>query len=267
MNEYNELIGILARHARIIAWIYDAQTDCLTYWLPQTVNALRINDIKNTEAADEWHFLWEGQPSGSLDVHAPERKDGALFRLTYKRLEDNTGVVGVADVISARQGANARNGGAICDEGVLAARINADMLLLQQREKGVLFAIKIDGLGKNELANESQEEKCIEILIASIHAEFRDTDIFGTLPDERFFVFFRGALSIDVLERRAQHFLDEFSRRALDSMITASCTIGIAVTGGAHSAAKDLIAAASQALDEAMARGVNHYRMYENEKY
>ena len=98
-------------------------------------------------------------------------------------------------------------------------------------------------------------------------AEFRDTDIFGLLPNARFIVFFRGALSIDVVEERAQRFLDEFSRRAIDSSLPISCSIGIAVTGSEQTLAKQLISYAGQVLDEIVVRGANRYRMFESEKY
>ncbi len=267
MNGQNELIGVLARRARVIAWAYDAQKDCLTYWLPQKDGSSQIKDIKNSDTVDEWRFLWEGQPTGGVDVHEPGKKDGAIFRLTYKRLDSIGAVVGFAEVLSMPKGDKAYRGGVICNEVELTARINADMLLLNAREKGVLFAIGIDEGDRGNLADESQKEKCVESMMATIRSEFRDKDIFGFLWDARFIVFFRGALSIDVLERRAQHFLDEFSRRALDSSITASCTIGIAVTGGGRSTAKELMAAAGQTLDDAMLRGANHYRMFESEKY
>ena len=50
-------------------------------------------------------------------------------------------------------------------------------------------------------------------------------------------------------------------------MIPTVRSIGIAVTGKELSSAKDLIEAAGQALDEAIDRGSNHYRMYEINRY
>ncbi len=267
MNGTNELVSILARRACVIAWAYDARTDCLTYWSPQKTDFSQIEGVKKSEIAAEWRFLWEDQTTGCVDVHAPRKEDGSLFRLTYKRLEKDKGVVGFAEALSAAKGATALQGRAICDEGALIARVDADMLLLQAREKGVMFALGIDGFGKGELAKESQKNKCYEIMEATIQAEFRDTDIFGFLPNARFVVFFRGSLSIDVVEERAQRFLDEFSRRALDSSLPLSCSIGIAVTGNEQAFAKQLLASAGHVLDEIAARGTNRYRMFESEKY
>ena len=267
MNDQNELISILARRAHVIAWAYDAHTDCLTYWLPQKSDSAQIEDVKKSGIASEWRFLWEEKATGCVDVHAPTKRDGALFRLTYKRLEKERGVVGFAEPISASTGAVAIRGRAICDESALATRIDADMLLLRTREKGVMFALGIDEFGKGNLASMSQKSKCYEIMEATMRAEFRDSDIFGLLSDSRFIVFFRGSLSIDVVEHRAQHFLDDFSRRALDNSLPISCSIGIAVTGREQTSAKQLIAYAVQALDDAVARGANRYRMFESEKY
>ena len=267
MNGQNELISILARRAHVIAWAYDARTDCLAYWSPQKTDFSQIESLKKSGAASEWKFLWEEQATGCVDVHAPDRMDGALFRLTFKRLERDRGVVGFAEPLSEPMGAAAIHGRAICDENALTARIDADMLLLRAREKGVMFALGIDGFGKGNLASASQKNKCYEIMEATMRAEFRDSDIFGLISDARYIVFFRGALSIDVVEQRAQRFLDEFSRRALDNTLPISCSIGIAVQGREQASAKQLIAYAGQALDDVTARGTNRYRMFESEKY
>ena len=62
-------------------------------------------------------------------------------------------------------------------------------------------------------------------------------------------------------------FLDEYARRAMDLMIPTVCSIGIAVTGKELTSAEELIAAAGKALDAAIDRGSNHYRMYESNRY
>lgn len=267
MNGQNELISILARRAHVIAWAYDARTDCLVYWSPQKTDSSQIESVKKSDIASEWQFLWDEQATGCVDVHAPEKRDGALFRLTYRRLERERGVIGFAEPLSVSKGAAAIQGRAICDKNALIARIDADLLLLRTREKGVMFALGIDGFGKGNLAGTSQKSKCYEIIEATMRAEFRDSDIIGLLSDSRFIVFFRGSLSIDVVEYRAQRFLDEFSRRALDNSLQITCSIGIAVTGREQTSSKQLIDCAVQALDEATSRGVNRYRMFEGEKY
>lgn len=267
MNGQNELISILARRAHVIAWAYDARTDCLAYWSPQKTDFSQIESVKNSDIASEWQFLWDEQATGCVDVHAPEKRDDALFRLTYRRLERERGVIGFAEPLSVSKGVTAIRGRAICDENALIARIDADMLLLRTREKGVMFALGIDRFDKGNFADTSQKIKCYEIMEATMRAEFRDSDIFGLISDARYIVFFRGSLSIDVVEYRAQRFLDEFSRRALDNSLQISCSIGIAVTGKEQTSAKQLIDCARQALDEATSRGVNRYRMFESEKY
>ncbi|MBO4852901.1 MAG: diguanylate cyclase [Schwartzia sp.] len=260
-----ELIELLARRARVIAWMYDVKTDCLSYCMPQQEQGfLQERGIKESKTAKEWNFLWEGPSKGCVDVHAPGRLNGALFRLTYTRLGQD-GVVGFAEELSPKDGETPQ--GLRVDLKTLAARINAELVLLRAREKGVLFAAEIDGYGKGELANSSWKDKCFSAMETVLHAEFRDTDILGAITDTRFIVFFRGALSIDVVERRAQRFLDEFARRALDMSLPASCSIGIAVAGNELGTAEELIDAAGKALGDVVARGANHYRMYEGEKY
>ena len=260
-----ELIELLARRARVIAWMYDVKTDCLSYCMPQQEQGfLQERGIKESKTAKEWNFLWEGPPKGCVDAHAPGRMNGALFRLTYTRL-GRDGVVGFAEELSPQDGGTSQ--GLRVDLKTLAARINAELVLLRAREKGVLFAAEIDGYGKGELANASQQDKSFGAMETSLRAEFRDSDILGAISDSRFIVFFRGALSIDVVERRAQRFLDEFARRSLDMSLPASCSIGIAVAGGELDTAEALLDAAGKALDDVVARGANHYRMYESEKY
>ena len=267
MNGQKELIGILARRAHVIAWAYDARADCLTYWSPQTADASKIKGVKESNAAPEWEFLWEKQATGCVDVHTPKNLNGAMFRLTYKRLRRGKGVVGVAEPLSASDEASARWEKSLCDESALTARIEDDMLLLRPHEKGVMFALGLDGFGEGKPENAVLKNKGYEIMEDTIRAEFRDSDIFGLLAEAKYIVFFRGSLSIDVVEQRAQRFLDEFSRRAIDNSLTVSCSIGIAVIGKERPSAKQMIAFARQALKEASVRGANRYRMFESEKY
>ena len=260
-----ELIELLARRARVIAWTYDVKTDCLSYCLPQQEQGfLKEQGLRTSKQAQEWRFLWKGPSQGCVDVHAPGRISGSVYRLTYTRL-GHDGVVGFAEEISPKED-DASNGLHI-DAKTLAARIDAELILLREREKGVLFALEIDGYGKGDLISPYQQEKCFGAMETALRAEFRDSDILGSVSDARFIVFFHGVLSIDVVERRAQRFLDEFARRALDSALPASCSIGIAVANGDMAKAEDLISAAGEALDGVIAHGANHYRMYESEKY
>ncbi len=257
-----ELIGLLARRAGVIAWTYDAKEDCLTYCLPNESVFSQVSGLKNGSATFDWSFLRDGTASGFVDVReTPWQEDGA-FRVTYLRVSGD--FVGFAEKLTIGN----FNSVMAINENALVSRIDADLFLLRAREKGVLFAMEATGANRRGVQPKERQGKLyVDILEQAIKEEFRGRDIFGRVSDMRYIVFFRGELPIDVVERRAQHFLDEFSRRALDSSITASCTIGIAVTGGDRTAAKDLIEAASQALEEAMARGANHYRMYENDRY
>ncbi len=260
-----ELIELLARRARVIAWMYDAKTDCLSYCMPQQDQGfLQEKGLKDSETAKEWKFLWEGMTKGCVDAHAPGRLNGSLYRLTYTRLGQD-GAVGFAEELLPKEDGPLQ--GLRVDLKTLAARINAELVLLRSREKGVLFTAEIDGYGKGELANPHQKDKCFNAMETALRAEFRDTDILGAVSESRFVVFFHGVLSIDVVERRAQRFLDEFSRRALDISLPASCSIGIAVAGNELDTAEAMLDAAGKALDDVIARGANHYRMYESEKY
>ncbi len=268
MVGHKELIHLLVKRARVIAWHYDAKTDFLVYWLPQEPACAQVSSMKDSESSQEWSFLWEGSVTGSVDVHAPGCKTGALFRLTFLRLEHGQGVIGIAEELSAKTpGPLFRLQGGVSEKNVLVERIEDELMLLHEREKGVLFAMEIGGVGKDNRTDLKQKEKCLGVLEKTIHDEFRDTDIIGILSETRVIVFFHGELSIDVVEHRAQRFLDDFSRRAMDLSLPLSCSIGISVTAGGQLAATNLIATAEKVLNEAIDRGANHYRMFESDKY
>ena len=263
MVDQKELIGLLARRAGVVAWEYDAEEDCLVYCLPSETTFFRVRGFQAEKESEAWSFLWGKAASGFVDVRKTPWRDDMGFRLTYLRAGKSGDVVGFAEELASGIGGDAQT----IDAEALFARMGADLVLLRGREKGVLFAMEATKAGRVVSSKAVQEQAFIDLLEQTIRAEFRGRDIFGRISETRYLVFFRGELPIDVVERRAQHFLDEFSRRALDSTIAACCTIGIAVTGSGHSSAQELVSAAEQALNEAIARGANHYRMYENERY
>ena len=259
-----ELIGLLVRRAGVTAWTYEAKKDCLTYCRSDELVCLNASGFKLGKMAAEWDFLWNGKPSGFVDVHdAPWQKDGN-FRLTYLRVGDSEDVVGFADELNGEMSSDL-----LSDINLekLATRIDTEMMLLHPREKGVLFVMEASAPTKKNALKENNPLTYVDILEQTIRSEFRGQDILSRLSSTRYLVFFRGELPIDVIEHRAQTFLDEFSRRAMDSMIPTVCSIGIAVTGKELTSAKELIAAAGQALDAAIDRGSNHYRMYESNRY
>ncbi len=227
-----------------------------------------------SSVAEEWAFLWHGDLSGSADVHTPFGHEEAVYRLAYRRTVGKDGIyaAGIAEDITEAHAAAARlkdgtghpEQAGISGDEAIRLRVEAELALLHPGEKGVLFAVGIDSF--EEL--EGKQEACVRVMENTLHAEFRGNDIFGRLSRKgRYIVFFCGSLSIDVVERRAQHFLDEFQRQALDTSINATCSLGIAVAGGAKPSAETLNSAASFALDEALVRGTHHYRMFDSNRY
>ncbi len=264
MVGHKELVGLLVRRAGVTAWNYDAKEDCLTYCRPNELTCIQVNELKKGKAFPEWDFLWGGMVSGFADVHDTPWQKGGMYRLTYLRVGDSKDVVGVADKIDDFLGAEFLPG---VDLERLASRIDAEMLLLRPREKGVLFVLEA---GMNKTAANTAENQNLpqaDLLEQTVRSEFRGQDVLSRISNTRYLVFFKGELPIDVIEHRAQVFLDEFGRRAMDSKISTTCSIGIAVTGGSLTSAKALITAAEEALDEVIERGANHYRMYENDRY
>ena len=259
-----ELVGLLVRRAGVTAWTYEAKTDCLTYCRSDELSCLEVKGFKAGNAAAEWNFLWNGKPSGFADVHDTPWQKGGNFRLTYLRVSDSENVVGFADELNGDI-----NSDLLSDINLskLATRIDTEIMLLHPREKGVLFVMEASAPTKKNTPKAENPLTCVDILEQTVRSEFRGQDVLSRLTNTRYLVFFRGELPIDIIEHRAQNFLDEFSRRAMDSMIPTVCSIGIAVTGKELSSAKDLIEAAGQALDEAIDRGSNHYRMYEINRY
>lgn len=260
-----ELVGLLVRRAGVTAWTYEAQKDCLTYCRSNELACLNVSGFKDEKTAAEWAFLWSGKASGFVDVHdTPWQKDGN-FRLTYLRVGDSEDVVGIADKLNGEMDYDLLSN---INLGKLTMRIDAEIMLLHPREKGVLFVMEAAGTtAKKTTEKENQSLTYIDVLEQTIRSEFRGQDILNRLSTTRHLVFFRGELPIDVIEHRAQMFLDEYARRAMDLMIPTVCSIGIAVTGKELTSAEELIAAAGQALDAAIDRGSNHYRMYESNRY
>lgn len=259
-----ELIGLLVRRAGVTAWIYEAQKDCLTYCRPDELVCLNVSGFKNGKVSAEWGFLWSGKSSGFTDVHdTPWQKDGN-YRLTFLRIRDGKDVVGFAEKLDGEMDSDLLSD---INLDKLTTRINTEMMLLHPREKGVLFVMEASAPTKKTMSKGDRHLTYVDILEQAIRSEFRGQDILSRLSGTRYLVFFRGELPIDIIEHRAQTFLDEFARLALDSMIPTVCSIGIAVTGKELISSKDLIAAAGQALDEAIDRGSNHYRMFENTRY
>lgn len=267
---YIELIGLLMQRADVTAWLYDAPKDTLYFRSPKDNLTHKFKDLRMSSASEEWQFLWHGETAGTADAHAPFWHEEAVYRLTYRYVPaaGETYVVGIAEDITEVHAAAMRlkESAALSGSETIGARIEAELALLRPREKGVLFALEIDGLA--EMATQQAREASIRVMEDTLRAEFRGNDIFGRLEREgRYIVFFCGSLSIDVVERRAQHFLDEYQRRALDTSLTATCSLGIAVTGDARADAGALISASNAALNEAILRGSHHYRMFDGNRY
>ena len=135
---------------------------------------------------------------------------------------------------------------------------------LQSGEKGVLFLFNIDNFRQiNERFGEAFGDGCLRSIASMIHADFRYVDILGRIGGDDFAIFIKGAVSIDIVERRAQQILDLFLRIQVPEGQSLSCSIGIAVTSTESMRYAKLAMQAGAALKEAKDKGGRRYRMYE----
>ena len=146
--------------------------------------------------------------------------------------------------------------------------VNQHLVGLHAGEKGVFFLMAIDKLQQvNKQLGASAGDGYLRAVAETLRSDFRDVDIFGRVSENEFGIFLRGCVSIDIIEKKAQHIIDLFMQVQLQNFNNISCGIGIAATGSPQEHYEALLSRARIALKDALARGGNRFRMYDGEKY
>ena len=140
---------------------------------------------------------------------------------------------------------------------------------LRTNEKGVLFVVGIDAFQEimDELGK-SAYDNYLSMLSEVLHADVRTMDILGKLDDQSVGIFISGCISIDIVEKRAQHLLDLFLRVQLKDFHPVTFSMGIAIRGTSNTINRlsfDKMAnQAREAMCSARNFGPNRYRMYDD---
>ena len=197
------------------------------------------------------------------------------YRATYQTVEDELGgteaVIGYSELLGTGEAAVSEEENEQCDQltklynkETTAALVDERLQGLHRGEKGVLFLFNIDNFKKiNERFGDVFGDGCLRSIASMVQADFRYIDILGRIGWDDFAIFIKGAISIDIVERRAQQILDLFLRIQVPDGGNLFCSIGIAVTSSSTMTYEKLAANAGSALREAKEKGGRRYRMYE----
>ena len=201
------------------------------------------------------------------------------YRATYRRLEEENGgafVVGYtedinAEVLAHRQLVDTAQRDPLTklyNREATEKLVNDEILSLRPGEKGVLLYLDIDDFKQvNSRFGHMSGDGYLRAVTETLRSDFRDVDIFGRMGGDEFLVFFKGFLSIDVIEKRAQHIVDLFIHVQIENFSAISCSMGVSVTGSREDSFETLLPKAEKALKDAKRRGKNRYRMYDDEHY
>lgn len=143
--------------------------------------------------------------------------------------------------------------------------VNRQAQLLSPGEKGVFFAVSLDDYERaREIMGITAYDNYFAALADAARKDFRGVDLLGRLNEQEVAIFISGQISIDVIERRAQHIMDIFLRIQPQDLAKypVSFSMGIAVTGREENAFPRLRKEAEAALISARRFGPNRYRMY-----
>ncbi|WP_338625410.1 diguanylate cyclase [Selenomonas sp. TAMA-11512] len=140
---------------------------------------------------------------------------------------------------------------------------------LRTSEKGVLFVVSIDAFREIiEELGQAAYDSYLSMISQVLHADVRVMDILGRLDDQSVGIFITGCISIDIVEKRAQHILDLFLRVQPKDFHPITFSMGIAIRGASgtanHLSFEKMEAQAKEAMMSARNFGPNRYRMYDD---
>ncbi len=146
--------------------------------------------------------------------------------------------------------------------------INEHLATLEEGEKGVLFLLGIDDARRaGDRFSGLAWDGYLRAVAESVRSDFRGGDVLGRSSEDSFVIFIRGRLSIDIIEKRAQHIIDLFLRVQMKEFRSVACSMGIAATGSRLMRYDMLCLQADKAMQQARKYGTNRYRMYDDDKY
>ena len=220
--------------------------------------------------------------TGTIEYNArlTEPEEYRWYRTAYRSLADETGkvyaIAGYTEDIneevmehnrlveSVQRDPLTRLYNAETVEALIDQRLQG----MEQGEKGVLFILGIDSFQKaRQRVGGMACDGYLRAIAESVRSDFRGADILGRISEDEFVIFICGRLSIDIIEKRAQHIIDLFLRVQLQDFHSVSCGMGIAATGSNTISYSIMRGQAARALQQAESYGANRYRMYDDDKY
>lgn len=277
-------------HSGAVDFLFDVEADTMRYRMPGAdeheeiaafQSCLREWNAGDTETVDKLLrvFSANGPRSGGIEATVRLWKaESHLYRLVYERIDDSEGVtvVGFAEDISDEAAARELLK-SDADRDALTGLYTQDTLLklaafevaaLAPGEKAVMFCFDMDRFGEfNTAHGRPAGDSCLRAIAAALKTEFRGVDLLARIESDEFAVFFRGFLAIDVIERRAQRLLDTVHHLQTELTESASCSMGIAVTGSPREDCAKLLEHAQKALSVVKKYGGNRYRIFDNDRY
>lgn len=273
-----------------VDFVYEVGSDTMRYRMPGDgdtqeispfLSVVKSGNAENPDAVEEIkNVLSEsGAKSGSIETMASLWKSDASFnRIVFQRIDSPDGavVVGYADDISdesvereriKKEGEKDKLTGLYVRD-TLVKLIEFELGALAPGEKGVIFYFDVDSFAEfNTAHGRPAGDSFLRAVASLLRTEFRGVDLLSRIGPDEFAVFFRGYLTIDVIERRAQHLLDSVRHLQSELTETASCSMGISVTGSPRENSEMLLEHAGQALKSVKKYGGNRYRMFDNDRY
>ena len=294
----NSLLDILTERCGVMMFEYNVKQDimyCMRRNKQRKKEEHEIHDYKafikernSSVPEDAAHYLGNLERGcskvmrGTFDYHLRFWSDApSYYRAVYQSLADLSGniyaLVGYTEDISEETVRSQQKVAVNEQRDSLTKMYNRDMTErlinehlehLPSGEKGVLFLLDIDNFRQvNEKLGVMAGDGYLRAISEAVRADFRGADILGRVGGDEFVIFMHGSVSIDTIERKAQHIIDIFMRVPLENFTSAACSIGIAATTSAEMKYGLLQPKAEKALASAKKRGHNRYCMYGEDRY
>lgn len=280
LNDSEVILLMLAQSQKVIGFIFDVDDDVMTCY--EVVDGKPV--IKHFENFTDWWFsLMDEATRTKMMVPFKERKlptegtfeyvsslrgDGLMrYRVTYRRCggEGRLRVAGFMECLDAPVSGTLSADSLLTLPGsrVLTERFIDNLIrALRPREKGVFVVLEVSPVREPGGTMTEEEQKAFRKVAEILRADFRAGDIFGRTGEAQYVAFFRGAMTIDIIERRLRHILELFvhvqhgSERFL-------CNLGVVTTSQASPERfAVLLEKGEKAVVAARKRGPNRYRMY-----
>lgn len=268
-----EFCALLLTQCKAVGFSYDYERDEISYLeidehgsvSERTIEPFKDYFFASLKQGDEKkfeRFLSERVPYIELEYSSSARGNGMhRYRLKGCTLDDGSfsGFIECLDddgMLVPNRMLSLENGPELTE-----AKVNESIHSLRQGEKGIFLIADITGLEFDGSEMTQEIELGLRGMVDMMRADFREEDVFGRIGKTRYAAFFKGNLAIDVIEKRLQHLMEIFVH-AQHGADFYSCNMGVVTTGSVEDSFSAMLKKAEMALQTAVKRGANKYRMY-----